>query len=171
MASKGFNLGREAALKILGQEKDNVQEKEMNGDANGAQNGKDAKTGYVEVKNGGNVSAGISNKSGTERESTTIYSEGEERSVYAPPSAIGEGNAPKRKVDNFEAENDENDDADKKKKRINFVIEPGVWQKFSNIAFVQRETASELIRSFILDYIENNQESLEEYKRIMKKVK
>lgn len=61
---------------------------------------------------------------------------------------------------------EEKPEVELKTKRINFVIEPSLWDEFTKITYVQRVSQSEMLRSLVIQHINGNEKLLEEYKKI-----
>lgn len=52
------------------------------------------------------------------------------------------------------------------KKRISLSILPSLYEQVQKIAYVERQSVSEVVAGCLLDYIEAHKDKLEEYKKI-----
>ena len=55
------------------------------------------------------------------------------------------------------------------KKRVTLALYPSIYSDLQKIAYVKRQSISEIVSELVISYISENTDELEEYERIKKK--
>ncbi|MBQ8162531.1 MAG: hypothetical protein IJ083_17530 [Clostridia bacterium] len=76
----------------------------------------------------------------------------EEQEVKAQPSTDDTGKAENPKKE--------------RKTRVNLTLDSDAWRKLQKIAYVNRQSYSEVISTLISDYVASQQDALKEYARL-----
>ena len=59
---------------------------------------------------------------------------------------------------------------EKKTKRVNFVITPTLYDKYQKVAYMQHLSLNEVTNRVFAEYVEANQNLIEEYDKVFKKL-
>lgn len=58
---------------------------------------------------------------------------------------------------------------EKKTRRVSFLLKPPLFDQYQKIAYMRRLSLNEIINQVIAEYVEANQQYVEEYDKVFKK--